>query len=283
MAGRKGGCGVICRSIRMKLRSARGASITFALLLFLVCAVVGSVVLAAGTAASGRLSRLNEQDRRYYAVTSAAGLFRDALDGQSCTITCEENVGKTTTTVYTFPATGSATVGEPATETDDTPEYTATVTGDGDTWLITTAGKSLTADAAVRWLMGDAERTFLNAWNAEGGYGGSWTLTLDHETAEGEAAVIAPVAIAVTRDENANLLLRFTNAEGEPFSVTVRLNADVKELESEPSVVPGKKTSETETDENGTTVEVVAEEFTVTTTKTTTITWSVGEVKKVRA
>ena len=35
--------------IRTKLNSQRGASITFALLLFLVCAVVGSVVLTAGT------------------------------------------------------------------------------------------------------------------------------------------------------------------------------------------------------------------------------------------
>ena len=38
--------------IGQKLRSDRGASITFALLLFLVCAVVSSVVIVAGTAAA---------------------------------------------------------------------------------------------------------------------------------------------------------------------------------------------------------------------------------------
>ncbi|MBR4703513.1 MAG: hypothetical protein IKO91_06690 [Oscillospiraceae bacterium] len=75
--------------LQAKLRSGRGASITFALLLFLVCAVVGSVVLAAGTAASGRVSQLAEADRRYYAVTSAAQLFRDELNGQSYTIVRE--------------------------------------------------------------------------------------------------------------------------------------------------------------------------------------------------
>lgn len=66
-----------------KLKSNIGASISFALLLFLVCAVVGSVVLAAGTAASGRISELAEADQRYYSVTSAAELLKDTLDGQT--------------------------------------------------------------------------------------------------------------------------------------------------------------------------------------------------------
>ena len=65
--------------IKRKLKSRAGASITFALLLFLVCAVVGSVVLAAGSAAAGRFSRLREMDARYYSVTSAASLLREKL------------------------------------------------------------------------------------------------------------------------------------------------------------------------------------------------------------
>lgn len=69
-----------------KIRSRKGASITFALLAFLVCAVIGSVVLSAAIASSGRVSGLAEMDQRYYAVTSAAQLFSDALDGQSYTI-----------------------------------------------------------------------------------------------------------------------------------------------------------------------------------------------------
>ena len=67
--------------IRKKLKSNIGASITFALLLFLVCSVVGSIILTSATAASGRLSGLAKSDERYYAVTSAAQLFRDALLG----------------------------------------------------------------------------------------------------------------------------------------------------------------------------------------------------------
>lgn len=88
-------------AIRNKLTSRAGASITFALLLFLVCAVVGSVVLAAGTAASGRFSDLHEMDARYYSVTSAAGLLRDTLNGKSVTVTQATETPLTIVTTYT--------------------------------------------------------------------------------------------------------------------------------------------------------------------------------------
>ena len=69
--------------ISAKLKDQSGASITYALLLFLVCAVVSTVVLAAGTAASGRMSQSVESDQRYYAVTSAAEYLKKQLDGKS--------------------------------------------------------------------------------------------------------------------------------------------------------------------------------------------------------
>lgn len=72
--------------VRQKLLSQRGASITFALLLFLVCAIISSVVIVAGTAASGRMSQIAEMDQRYYAVTSAAELLKDTLDGKGITV-----------------------------------------------------------------------------------------------------------------------------------------------------------------------------------------------------
>ena len=74
------------QKLKQKLKSQTGASITFALLLFLVCAVVGSVVLTAGTAAAGRLSELAESDQRYYSVTSAAQLLRTMVEGETVTI-----------------------------------------------------------------------------------------------------------------------------------------------------------------------------------------------------
>lgn len=74
------------RGIKNKLGSRRGASITFALLLFLVCAVVSSVVVVAASTASGRMSKMAEMDQRYYAVTSAAELLCDDIDGKRVTV-----------------------------------------------------------------------------------------------------------------------------------------------------------------------------------------------------
>ncbi len=82
--------------ISAKLKDQSGASITYALLLFLVCAVVSSVVITAATAASGRMSKSVETDQRYYAVTSAAELIKDLFDGVKVT-TQTKIVGKSGT------------------------------------------------------------------------------------------------------------------------------------------------------------------------------------------
>ena len=65
-----------------KIQSETGASLSFALLIFLVCTVVGSVILTSGTASSGRLSRLRDMDTRYYSVESAANLIQDTLNNR---------------------------------------------------------------------------------------------------------------------------------------------------------------------------------------------------------
>lgn len=73
-------------AMKNKIKSQRGASITFALLLFLVCAMVSSVVIVAATTAGGRMSNLPDIDQRYYAVSSAAELLGKTLDGQVVTV-----------------------------------------------------------------------------------------------------------------------------------------------------------------------------------------------------
>lgn len=70
-------------AMKNKIKSQRGASITFALLLFLVCSVVSIVVVIAGSAAAGRLSERAETDQRYYAVTSAVELLCDDFKGKT--------------------------------------------------------------------------------------------------------------------------------------------------------------------------------------------------------
>ncbi len=87
--------------LKRKLNSQRGASITYALLIFLVCAVVGSAVLVAGTTAAGRMSKITENDQRYYAVTSAVRLLSDLIDDKTVTVVKEQEEGAAATTTFT--------------------------------------------------------------------------------------------------------------------------------------------------------------------------------------
>ena len=91
-----------------KLKQSRGSSLSFALLLFLVCAVIGSVVLTSASAAVGRVSENYDYDQRYFAVTSAAELLRDTLDGRSVTFTLTKTSELTQTTTYTFADGGAS-------------------------------------------------------------------------------------------------------------------------------------------------------------------------------
>jgi hypothetical protein len=76
-------------AIQRKIRAKSGVSIMAALLLFLVCAILCSVILAASTAAAGRMSKMAETDQRYYAVTSATELLKELLNGQKVSIVRE--------------------------------------------------------------------------------------------------------------------------------------------------------------------------------------------------
>lgn len=74
-------------AMRAKLKDQRGASITYALLIFLICAVASSIIIVASSAAAGRMANVPRSDRRYYAVTSAAGLLKDQIDGKTLVVT----------------------------------------------------------------------------------------------------------------------------------------------------------------------------------------------------
>lgn len=93
-------------NFKKKLRSDKGASITFGLLLFLVCAVVSSVVLVSATTAAGRMKGIAETDQRYYSVTSASELMKDLIDGESASVVkvTSTTEGKSGTYVFDKPA-----------------------------------------------------------------------------------------------------------------------------------------------------------------------------------
>ncbi len=104
--------------IMNKLRSNKGASITFALLLFLVCAVLCSVILAAATAAAGRMSKIAETEQRYYAVTSAAKLMQDEFKDSSGKLVPVSVVeAQVTTEIMTYTSANVGTLKDSSTET----------------------------------------------------------------------------------------------------------------------------------------------------------------------
>lgn len=69
------------RNLAKKLHSSAGASIVLALLLFLVCALAGAAAVTAASANVGRYTYQQESQQAYLAVSSAARLVRDQLDG----------------------------------------------------------------------------------------------------------------------------------------------------------------------------------------------------------
>jgi len=64
-------------SARSRLQ--RGASLPFALFLFMICSLLAAVVLSASTAAVGSYKGITEMDQRYYSVTSAADLLKSKI------------------------------------------------------------------------------------------------------------------------------------------------------------------------------------------------------------
>ena len=66
---------------KKKLNQKTGASLIYALLLFAICGLVGSIVLSSAVAVSGRMAEKEDMDERYYRVISAADYMANEIDG----------------------------------------------------------------------------------------------------------------------------------------------------------------------------------------------------------
>ena len=69
-----------------KLKSNSGASLMVALLFFVMAATVGSIILAAATASSGRLANLKKSEQGYYAMSSAADVLTKTILDEKCKV-----------------------------------------------------------------------------------------------------------------------------------------------------------------------------------------------------
>lgn len=82
-------------AFKRKLSSKSGASIMIALLFFLICAIVGGIVLTSATSNAGRTANLREEQQSYLSVSSAAKLVEDEL-----ALLLYTSITVTDTTVY---------------------------------------------------------------------------------------------------------------------------------------------------------------------------------------
>lgn len=276
-----------------KIRSNRGASLIFALLLFLVCTVIGSVVLAAGTASAGRMSKLGESDQRYYSVTSAAQLLAKELTDKEIRIvrTCQE----TNTTEYELendkltPKAGfpEKTYAYETTlyrrNTTDTGEYifesVKKVTDTDQPFYSTTDERSFLSERAVNYLFGSQNcnkdtamgLSFSSSENEESG-----TFTMEHSNNNEILKITGKYN--VEKDGTIILTLWYKNPEevvSQNFSLVITLQPEFHETErtftdntdSSPKPDPDSPGSYIAT--------------TVTTTiKTSDVTWKLGTITK---
>lgn len=70
-------------AIRKKLNSRRGASFVIAMLFFLICTMIASVLITAAVSNAGRTEKQRDEAQAYLAASSAARLLRDDLAGLS--------------------------------------------------------------------------------------------------------------------------------------------------------------------------------------------------------
>ncbi len=263
--------------MKRKLKSQRGASITFALLIFLVCAVVGSVVLGAGTAAAGRISGLPKSDQRYYSVTSAARLFEEQFGGANITIERKYQYQETVTT-----SLSDGTVGAPVNVTGTDPyEDTISVMMPGDTTakktelLSTWTPDNLFTYLARQYVYGDNSTESADGWSHDAGFTeapDALTLTADVDGDYDEL----DVAITATVSTSGNIQLDFVNKQQansetnyRPYTLRMILSADIYNTNSELSNV-------IDTDVNSTS-EIVT--YSCTDTKKTSIIWNITSLE----
>lgn len=80
-----------------KLKSKSGISLAIALVFFLLCAMVGTVVLSAASVSAGKTAREREAYRQTLAMTSAANLLKEDLQTMTFTGTYAKTETVTTT------------------------------------------------------------------------------------------------------------------------------------------------------------------------------------------
>ena len=294
--------------IHKKLRSRTGASISFALLLFLVCMVVGAVVLAAGTTAAGRISKAVEMDQRYYSVTSAAELLAQELNNEKVIITRSKEVKKTVTTEYKVTSAEDENGVVTITVTPSTPStsYEATystkfnpasvqpvdVVVIGDTEPVSTEGSAISfetgnysflTERAIRLMFGEKQCNTDEAMGYSFAGGNEETatyftldFTLEHSTTDPISVDALKIQGTYELKSDGTLILRISDsANTDNYTLLLTMKPVISETESQ-------TTSGGDVPEITATSTGYTEVYTTTTRteKTSEITWVLDSVAK---
>ena len=221
-----------------------------ALLLFLVCAVIGAVVLTAATASAGRLSGLAEMDQRYYSVSSAAELLVNQLCDK--TIKFSEISSETVTITEIYTSEGVKTGTETGTPHDTPTLYSI---NDGDPVSAVTENNSFLTQRAIDFIHNNAQNS------------GSFTLT------HADAALNTVVDWSIDTDGKLILTIK-SGADGEAYKLRLVLVPYVSEEKNTYSSDSAPTVTTTATGYNRI--------ITTTTVETTvsTIKWTFGEIVK---
>lgn len=222
-----------------KLKSNSGASLSLALLLFVVCAVVGSVILAAVTASSGRMSELAKMDQRYYSVTSAAELLKDTLDKQCITVLRKKKTQTVTNTVF---STGDKSISNPT--PDDPYEFFMLSEWDGKTDgrkdktkvnIPVSRNQSLLSDLVLDMIFGSGHIVSSTDLTQEDG----WSKSLDSSTGINKTFYLKPASISISNVDlevevdmkylngSLTLTLKNTNDSADKYSIQMLFSADI--------------------------------------------------------
>ncbi len=268
-----------------KLKQDRGASLTFALLLFMVCAVIGSVVLASATATAGRASETVAMDQRYYSVSSAAELFRETLNGKSVTYTLTRTATRTETTTITpvLDGSGNPTGADTVTTVYDPDPPSSLTFGAGDY-----SGHYATDFSSGNpMLLKSAAEAFLGAWTDEEIFTATgFTLAADAVPSlpDLELTVTGPshpeglkVDVEQTLRPDGGISLLFSNPTGDQYKLRLALSVD-KNIQTTRSEVPTGTPSVVTNPTTGVTTRT--DTYTVIETRTIVITWNATGIGK---
>ena len=270
--------------VTKKLRSQTGASITFALLLFLVCSVLCSVIIVAATTSAGRMAGIAEADQRYYSVTSASELLKELMNGKTVSV-----VKVTTSSATTTYTDGIAGAGDPTSNGDEVSNVYLVVgknaeeilanVGTEDDYIIPDNQISEGEYSMNQYLI---TSSILN--DAAYKYSSGTTIpkssprSLDLQTGVSDALA---VTIKETLDDAGTITLTLNNSNGAPFKQEIVFGAnsvkseDVKTMDGTPTNYSSWL--------DPSNLEVMHNSYTVTTEKTVTeiitSTWTLSSIK----